>query len=43
MDLGLVERRRSTRPLPVPEAVESQGDTDWAVFQALSNDPPDKP
>jgi hypothetical protein len=42
MDLGLVERRRTVRPLPVPDAVESNGDTDWATFQALSTDQPDK-
>jgi len=37
-DLGLSERRRSIRPLPVPDAVESNGDTDWAAFQALISD-----
>ena len=37
-DLGLSERRRSIRPLPVPDAVESNGDTDWATFQALISD-----
>ena len=39
-DLGLVERRQGVRPLPVPEAVESDGDTDWATFQALVSDKP---
>jgi hypothetical protein len=35
-DQGLAERRKLIRPLPTPEAVESEGDTDWALFQALS-------
>ena len=39
-DLGLTERRHGVRPLPVPEAVESDGDTDWATFQALVSDKP---
>jgi hypothetical protein len=39
-DLGLTERRHAVRPLPVPEAVESDGDTDWATFQALVSDKP---
>jgi hypothetical protein len=39
-DLGIAERRRSIRPLPVPDAVESNGDTDWAAFQALISDKP---
>jgi hypothetical protein len=42
MDLGVVERRRTIRPLPVPDAVESNGDTDWATFQALNTEQPDK-
>jgi hypothetical protein len=42
MDLGLVERRRTVRPLPVPDAVESNRDTDWAPFQTLGTDPSDK-
>ena len=42
-ELGLSERRRSVRPLPIPEAVESDGDTDWAAFQALLSDEPKKP
>ena len=36
--LGLSERRRSVRLLPVPEAVESNGDSEWAAFQALISD-----
>jgi hypothetical protein len=40
-DLGLAERRKLIRPLPAPEAVESEGDTDWALFQALSGNEPD--
>jgi hypothetical protein len=39
-DLGLTERRHAIRPLPVPDAVESDGDTDWATFQALISDKP---
>ncbi len=39
-DLGLSERRNFIRPLPVPHAVESDGESDWATFQALSSDPP---
>ena len=39
-ELGFVERRRVGRTLPVPLAVESNGDTDWATFQALLSDPP---
>jgi hypothetical protein len=39
-DLGLAERRRFIRPLPVPDVVESDGDSDWATFQALSSEPP---
>ena len=38
LDQGLSERRRVVRTLPVPEAQESEGDTDWALFQALSSD-----
>ena len=39
-ELGLSERRRFIRPLPVPEAVESDGESDWATFQALSSETP---
>jgi hypothetical protein len=38
--LGLAERRHFIRPLPVPDAVESDGDTDWATFQALISEKP---
>ena len=34
-DLDLKERRKFIRPLPSPEAVESNGDSDWAAFNAL--------
>ena len=40
-DSGLAERRKLIRPLPTPEAVESEGDTDWALFQSLSGQEPD--
>jgi hypothetical protein len=40
-DLGLTERRKMIRPLPAPQAVESDGDTDWALFQPLSDGPTD--
>ena len=36
-DPGLSERRKMIRTLPVPDAVESERDTDWALFQALSD------
>jgi hypothetical protein len=39
-DLGLTERRRSVRPLPVADAVESDGDTAWGTFQSLISDNP---
>lgn len=39
-DLGLAERRKAIRPLPAPEAVESERDTDWALFQSLSGEEP---
>lgn len=39
-DLGFVERRHVVRTLPAPLAVESDGDTDWANFQALLSDQP---
>jgi hypothetical protein len=39
-DLGFVERRKVVRTLPAPLAVESNGDTDWANFQALLSDQP---
>ncbi len=42
VDLGLAERRKFIRTLPVPLAVESEGDTDWAVFQAPQLDKPPK-
>jgi hypothetical protein len=38
--LGIAERRHFIRPLPVPDAVESDGDTDWATFQALISEKP---
>lgn len=38
VDPGLSERRRFVRTLPVPEVVESDGDTDWAAFQELVQD-----
>lgn len=28
-----VERRRFPRPLPLPEVVEGNGDTDWAMWE----------
>ncbi|MCX8516708.1 MAG: hypothetical protein ORN29_01285 [Rhodoferax sp.] len=34
-ELGITERRRSVRTLPVPLAVEHQSDSVWAEFQAL--------
>jgi len=37
VDLALKERRKLVRQIPAPEAVESDRDTDWALFQALSN------
>jgi hypothetical protein len=40
IDLALTERRKIMRPIPVPHAVESEGDTDWALFQELSNEKP---
>jgi hypothetical protein len=36
----LTERRHVIRPLPAADAVESDGDTDWATFQALLSDNP---
>lgn len=39
-DTGLAERRKLIRLLPTPEVVESEGDTDWALFQALSGEDP---
>jgi hypothetical protein len=38
--LGIAERRHFIRPLPVPDAFESDGDTDWATFQALTSEKP---
>jgi hypothetical protein len=40
-DLGIVERRRAIRPLPVADVVESDRDTDWAAFQDVRNDQPE--
>jgi hypothetical protein len=37
VDFALTERRKIIRPIPVPHTVESEGDTDWALFQELSN------
>ena len=42
MDLGLTERRRTIRPLPVPDVVESESDTAWGAFQSLISDKPGK-
>jgi hypothetical protein len=39
-DLGISERRKAVRTLPVPLAQESDGDSGWAAFQALSSDQP---
>jgi hypothetical protein len=39
-DLGIAERRHFIRPLPVPDAVESDGDTDWDTFQTLTSELP---
>jgi len=41
-DLGLTERRKFIRPLPVPEVVESDGDSAWGTFQALISEDPEK-
>ncbi len=42
--LGLTERRRLVRPLPTPEVIEGDYDSDWAEFQALvSDDSPSQP
>jgi hypothetical protein len=38
--LGLTERRRSTRLLPVPDAVETDNETEWRAFQSLISDNP---
>ena len=40
IDLALTERRQIVRPIPVPHAFESERDTDWALFQELSNEIP---
>jgi hypothetical protein len=40
VDLALQERRRIVRPLPVPHATESEGDSTWALFQELSRASP---
>lgn len=46
-DPGLKERRRMVRAIPVPEAHESESDSDWAAFQELASGPsplvPDPP
>jgi hypothetical protein len=39
-DPGIAERRHFIRPLPAPEAVESDGDSDWAKFQTLIPEQP---
>jgi hypothetical protein len=39
-DLGIAERRHFIRPLPVPDAVESDRDTDWDTFQTLNSELP---
>jgi hypothetical protein len=39
-DLGIDERRHFIRPLPVPDAVESDRDTDWDTFQSLNSEQP---
>jgi hypothetical protein len=39
-ELGIDERRHFIRPLPVPDAVESDGDTDWDTFQILNSEQP---
>lgn len=39
-DLGINERRHFIRPLPVPDAVESDRDTDWDTFQSLNSEQP---
>jgi hypothetical protein len=40
VDADTIERRKLVRPLPVPDAVENDGDTDWDAFQALISDQP---
>ena len=40
VDQGITERRHFIRPLPVPDAVESDRDTDWATFQTLISEQP---
>ncbi len=37
-DLALMERRKIVRPLPVPQADESERDSTWALYQELSRD-----
>ncbi len=39
-DLGIAERRHFIRPLPVPDTVESDRDTDWNTFQTLISEQP---
>jgi len=39
--LGLTERRQLVRPLPKPEVLERNLDSDWAEFHALSSNPSD--
>jgi hypothetical protein len=36
LELGLTERRRLIRPLPVPEVVESDRDSVWGAYQSLT-------
>lgn len=40
--LELTERRRTLRPLPVPDAVELEMDSGWALWQesVLESNPP---
>ena len=40
VDQGITERRHFIRPLPVPDAVESDRDTDWDTFQSLNSEKP---
>ena len=32
---GITDRRKTVRTLPIPLAVESDRDSDWALFEAL--------
>jgi len=42
LELGLTERRRLIRPLPVPDVEESDRDSVWGTFQALISEDPKK-